>query len=238
MTTMTRFIRPAIALAMGLSLALAAGPHSASAKVDAGTLYNHSALDFDQLQYFIERDKDISSSSTRKKTMTILDEYDQVHNREQARADETLSTKDKSGTWRTKHRVLEIVMLNNQTYSRTGPNQSWQVKKGFGFKDTVWDDTWVRAAPQLPPVNPKDVTLAGQGGGQSHLHIHTVIRKHTVTFDVWVTTGSQPVIVRLVDQSTTTTAGKTQQDSLDGRYSDFNKPITITAPPGTGGQGT
>jgi hypothetical protein len=216
--------------ATGSASALLAGIHgSQMVNAQGGTqLYLQAARDVAQLHQYVEREENVETGSRYRATYTLIDEYDEQHNREQADQRDVESVKSAQG-WRTGQYDFSIIMLNHTTYVRSSRNKSgWTMHAGFGYVDPYTKNHWFRAAPDWTKFR-ATFSIEGKKGNGTILLAHG---KHvTGKVEVMVSNGATPRILEIRTSGTVTSkfAGKVKFVNVN-LLTNFDQPLSIVAP--------
>jgi hypothetical protein len=206
------------------------GVYSERAGAASSPLLGRAIGNTDALTYYHETDVDRTVEGTTSVTVTSTETYDQKNNRESDHAAFVVVKNNK-----TQRYSIDVIMMNNQTYFLSTLNkQGWQMKAGFGYVDPVSGQEWVRAPLSFANLGRQKVASQGNAaGGTYHVHFKPVKSakyKGTAQADLWITTRGTPYVVRYTQNISATVKGKKASETVDTRLSNFNKPVTITAP--------
>lgn len=212
-------------LAAALSL-LALPSHAGAA--DGTSLYRQAAGNLTRLSTFVEHVSFVEQSSALRYRNDVVKAFDRRHTRVEGQQTLVESQKAPDGKWHTVKYINAVVMLNHKTYVRTSRSKGWVAHAGYGYTDPVTKGRWVLAAPDYR-ISGLTFTIASRSKGTIHLVGHGMKVPESVTVDI--TSGSNPILMRIMTTGTTTNqrAGRATFAQVTSE-SGFNKPLNITAP--------
>lgn len=197
----------------------------------AGPSLQKAIINTDSAKYYRETDTLRTVEGGVTVSQTSAEQYDQQNNRESDTASFVISRPGKA----TQRYSVAIIMMNNHTYYRSTLNQAgWKVQAGYGYVEPNSGQRWVRAP--LSFASFAHTPIAAQGpapDGTYHVQFPTRSSptvKTTGHLDIWISTRGNPYIVHYGEQVTATAKGKSASETEDTRLTNFNQPVTISAP--------
>lgn len=229
----SRHLAAGIAATMCLGVLLSGtGIRTAAAAVNVQSLMNQAIHDTNTVNTIVHHDQTSIVSGRNRFNVTASGAEDEVRNQEQDSEKVTVTAPGANGNLQTIHYSLDVIFIKGYTYYRSSVQQNqWKQKKGSTFTDP-FKGKFVRqrttiSNPQGFAVGP--FKLVGTSGGQTQVRAALSAKNTTGTYDLWISGGSKPYVVRTVVKAHST-KGTSFSETLRTDYGPFNKPVTIQPP--------
>ena len=229
------FAAAALSLATLLSTAV---PRPAIAATDVKTLVTQAIHNTNTVNTIVHHDQTTVVSGSSHLQETASGSEDEVRNLEQDSEVVTATAKGSNGKAQTVHYTLDVIFIKGYTYYRSSLQKNqWTRRKGTTLTDPVTNGVFKRArtkvtAPQGFKLG--SYSLVGTSAGLTQVRAPLTRAKAAGTWDLWISGGSTPYIMREEIHAHATGGGK-GSEYVRTDYGPFNKPVTIAPPITTGG---
>jgi hypothetical protein len=219
------------------SVIIAAGLGRANA-ADVQALVTQAVHNTDTVNTLVHHDLSTIVSGKTSLKASITGAEDEVANREQDSETVRVTGPGLNGSTQTIHYTLEVIFIKGYTFYRSSQqNNQWKQQKGTTLKDPFTGGFSRGRTTVTPPSGFKVGTysLVGTSGGQTHVRATLTAKGEAGTFELWISSGATPYVVREAVHVHTTGGSTKGTESFTSKLGPFNKPVTIQPPITAGG---